>query len=74
MEMHMARVRNVVAILAIVILAVCSKPSASTAAGGGTWTANGASACDKYLTRDVVTAILTNPAGINKQLSAGLFI
>jgi hypothetical protein len=38
--------------------------------GSGTWTANGAGACDRYLKPDVVAAILNNPAGANKTLSA----
>ncbi len=46
-----------------------SSSSTHTAATSG-WIANGATACEKYLTRDVVAAILTNPAGQSKQLSA----
>ncbi len=49
----------------------CSKTPASGAnVGGGAWIANGASACDHYLTHDVVAAILTNPTGAVKTLSA----
>jgi hypothetical protein len=48
----------------------CSKtaPSVQTQ-GAGSWIANGAGACDRYLSRDVVAAILNNPAGANKTLS-----
>ena len=35
---------------------------------GNQWTANGASACEKYLTPDVVAAILLTPAGRPRQL------
>ena len=42
----------------------------SGSATGGDWVANGATACEKYLTPDVVAAILTHPAGKNKTLSA----
>lgn len=34
------------------------------------WTANGATACDKYLTPDVVAAILVDPAGHSHRLTA----
>lgn len=34
------------------------------------WVNNGATACDKYLTPDVVAEILTHPAGQSKKLSA----
>src|SRR5450755_3212357 len=48
----------------------CSGSSATAAAGAGNhWTDNGATACDTYLTHDLVSAVLTNPAGQSKKLS-----
>lgn len=43
---------------------------APVAAEGGTWTANGATACEKYLTPDFVAAILRVPAGPPRRLDA----
>jgi hypothetical protein len=37
--------------------------------GAGSWIANGAGACNRYLSHGVVAAILNNPAGANKTLS-----
>jgi hypothetical protein len=49
----------------------CSKPPPSVDThGAGGWIANGAGACDRYLRPDLVAAILNNPAGANKTLSA----
>ena len=65
-------------------LAACSQNHGSDTAGPGEgnapantppisaqngWIANGAIACDKYLTPDVVAAILSHPAGQAKRLS-----
>jgi hypothetical protein len=48
----------------------CLSPSAEAATSTGqAWTDNGATACDAYLTNDVVAAILTNPPGATKKLS-----
>jgi hypothetical protein len=48
----------------------CSGSSATAAAvAGNHWTDNGATACDTYLTHDLVSAVLTNPAGQSKKLS-----
>lgn len=49
------------------------QPGASTTASDAStsdWTANGATACDKYLTPDVVAAILVDPAGHSHRLTA----
>jgi hypothetical protein len=43
---------------------------APASAPGSNWTANGATACDKFLTPDVVGAIFKNPAGHSKTTSA----
>ena len=60
-------------------IAACTQESSPSADGGktmatstaasatsGNWTANGATACDKFLTPDVVGAIFKNPAGQSK--------
>ena len=50
-----------------------SNPPASakaTPTKGQVWANNGASACEKYLTPDVVAAILSNPAGHSHRLDA----
>ncbi|MGC1423953.1 MAG: hypothetical protein WA815_16480 [Terracidiphilus sp.] len=45
-------------------------PEAVTAGGGSAWIDNGATACEKYLTPDVVSAILRNPAAGPQRLNA----
>lgn len=52
--------------LAIASILVCTAASG----GGQGWTANGATACDKYLTPDVVATILPTPAGLPQRLDA----
>lgn len=53
-----------------------SPPSSAAASDGNLaskatdWTANGATACDKYLTPNVVAAILIDPAGHSKKRDA----
>ena len=46
-----------------------SAAASNQAAPSNGWIANGATACDKYLTPDVVAAILSHPAGKTKRLS-----
>jgi hypothetical protein len=49
----------------------CALGGASASADNGkSWTANGASACEKYLTPDVLASILTAPAGPSARLDA----
>jgi hypothetical protein len=66
--------------VALCVVAGCSNDSASGASGGtstgasiragtGAWVNNGADACAKYLTQDVVAAVLTDPTGNSKVLS-----
>lgn len=55
-----------VAVLAILAFTV---PALAAADGGG-WIANGATACEKYLTPDVVATILRSPAGHPRRLDA----
>jgi hypothetical protein len=45
-------------------------PSLAAQGTGSAWTANGATACEKYLTPNVVAAILSNPAGKPRRLDA----
>jgi len=55
---------------ALCAAAGCSGSSASSAAAAGShWTDNGATACDTYLTHELLNVVLTNPAGQSKKLS-----
>jgi hypothetical protein len=68
----MNRWTSFVATVAVVAFAGtgCSKTAPSVEQHGvGSWIANGAGACDRYLKPDVITAILNNPVGANKTLS-----
>jgi hypothetical protein len=63
--------------LAVLIVAAscagagCSKtPVSPRSTSAGAWITNGAAACARYLSHDVVSAILTNPSGSAKTLSA----
>lgn len=47
-----------------------TSPAAAGSSGGNSWIANGATACEKYLTPDVVAAILLAPAGTPQRLDA----
>jgi hypothetical protein len=62
-----------IAIIGVAALGVCASCSRTGAASGGTrgdvWQNNGAHACEKYLTRDVVASILSVPEGTSKTLS-----
>ena len=51
-------------------LAFTAPALAAPGSSGSAWTANGATACEKYLTPDVVAAILRNPAGKPRRLDA----
>jgi len=45
----------------------CSKTATNGGnAGAGAWIANGAQACERYHSHDVVAAILTDPSGASK--------
>jgi hypothetical protein len=52
----------------LAIAAFTAPPPA--AAGSGAWIDNGATACEKYLTPDVVAAILRTPGGRPRRLDA----
>ncbi|MGH7023919.1 MAG: hypothetical protein ACREEB_10050 [Caulobacteraceae bacterium] len=80
---HSLKKRAVAFPCLLCVLAACSRgathadasgsatsPLASASgANGALWVANGATACDKYLTPDFVRQIFKNPAGHAKQLS-----
>jgi hypothetical protein len=52
------------------VLAVAAFSTPTPAAAGGAWVDNGATACEKYLTPDVVASILRNPGGPPRRLDA----
>jgi len=73
--------RSAIAACLLCALAACTQKSAPTSsqnaasqsasapAAGAPWIANGATACDTYLTSAVVGEILKNPSGHTKKLS-----
>jgi len=82
---RIAFLRHAATACAVCVLAACShgappaaQSGSATPSPGGTaapaasanWTANGATACDRYLTPAVVAEILKNPAGHGKPTSA----
>ena len=65
----------------VCVVAACSQgatapstasPLRGASAGAQGWIANGATACEKYLTPDMLAAILTTPAGPSARLDADL--
>ncbi len=64
-----SQLRALVCAAVLAILAFTA-PQAATATPGSAWTGNGATACEKYLTPDVVGAILSIPAGQPRRLDA----
>lgn len=60
----------ITAIAVVCVGTACTRTAASGgSSGSGAWTNNGATACQRFLTRDVVSAILSNPEGASKALS-----
>lgn len=64
-----------VAIIAGALVSCAKEASSSTTTAGAApassdWTANGGTACEKYLTPDVVAAILVDPAGQSRRKDA----
>jgi len=62
-------------VAAICTLGACARAgtpadngAASASAANSAWVNNGASACEKYLTPDVLAAILPNPAGLTQRI------
>jgi hypothetical protein len=53
---------------AVLAMLAFTTPALAAAGGGGGWISNGATACEKYLTPDVVAAILRTPAGHPRRL------
>jgi hypothetical protein len=51
------------AIAAVPAVLAFTAPALAAPSPGSAWIANGATACEKYLTPDVVSAILSGPAG-----------
>jgi hypothetical protein len=47
----------------IACIACASGAAPASADNGNSWTANGATACEKYLTKDVLAAIYSSPPG-----------
>jgi hypothetical protein len=58
------------AMLAAILTGTMYAVSAPAAAVNNGWTANGATACEKFLTPDVVAAILRSPAGPAQRIDA----
>jgi hypothetical protein len=58
------------ALAAVLAILAFTAPALAASGSGSAWTANGATACEKYLTPDVVAAILRNPAGKPRRLDA----
>lgn len=58
------------AIAALLAMLAFASPALAAPGGGGAWIDNGATACEKYLTHDVVAAILSAPAGVSQRLDA----
>jgi hypothetical protein len=70
MQLHsLARLRTM-AFAAVLAMLAFTAPALAAQGTGSAWTANGATACEKYLTPDVVAAILRNPAGKPRRLDA----
>jgi hypothetical protein len=59
-----------VAFAAVLATLACTAPMLAAQGSSSAWTANGATACEKYLTPNVVAAILRSPAGRPQRLDA----
>jgi hypothetical protein len=70
MPMHSPSCLSVLAFAAVLAMLVFIAPALAAQGSGSAWTANGATACEKYLTPDVVAAILRSPAGRPRRLDA----
>jgi len=70
MPMHFPPRLLSLAFAAVLAMLAFTSPSLAAQGSGSAWTANGATACEKYLTPDVVAAILRNPAGKPRRLDA----
>jgi hypothetical protein len=70
MKMHSPPRLPALAFAAVLATLAFTAPALAAQGTGSAWTANGATACEKYLTPDVVAAILRNPAGHPRRLDA----
>jgi len=70
MPMHSLSHLPALASAAALAILAFTAPAPAAQGTGSAWTANGATACEKYLTPDVVAAILRNPAGKPRRLDA----
>jgi hypothetical protein len=61
---------SVLAIATVLAMLAFTAPALAAPGGGNAWIANGATACEKYLTPDVVSAILVSPAGPAQRIDA----
>jgi hypothetical protein len=57
-------------IAAVLAMLAFTAPALAASSPGSAWIANGATACEKYLTPDVVSAILSGPAGAPQRVDA----
>jgi len=55
---------------AVLAILAFTAPAAAIASGSSVWIDNGATACEKYLTPDVVAVILRIPAGHPRRIDA----
>jgi hypothetical protein len=58
------------AIAAVLAMLAFTAPALAAPGAGNAWIDNGATACEKYLTHDVVAAILLSPAGAPQRVDA----
>ena len=70
MQIHSPLRLPTLAFAAVLAMLAFTSPALAAPAGGSAWTANGATACEKYLTPNVVAAILSSPAGHPRRLDA----
>lgn len=70
MPKYSIRAIQTTAFTAMLAALVFAAPEAVTASGGSAWIDNGATACERYLTPDVLAAILRNPATGPQRLNA----
>ncbi len=70
--MHFLSRLTVLAFAAVLAMLAFTTPALAAAGGGSGWITNGATACEKYLTPDVVAAILRDscrpPAAARREL------
>jgi len=74
MSFHRGRHMAMLGVLGVLIACGRGRPASTavvgTSSGGANWTANGATACDRYLTPVMIADVLTHTAGRAKKLSS----